>query len=354
MGWKSAGFVAVALAALTVAACGGKPSSTTSGGIPVGTASPTVAPATSFPGTTPRLVSLVPQERISLAAGPTALLPGTINLDTGVPVQLTISNSGGPCLFFIRPFLQGLVVLQGQTDVVTFTPPPAASGQGTEPPTSMGCENEVQRQGQVTFTATNPSALPSSAPLLTATPQPNERSLNVTIANNGLLPNSVTAPYNVPLNLLITNQSGPCLFHFGDTLRGLLIPTNGVAQVLFAIPSTPPILPTATATPSASATAVPPQVSPTTVGCVGDTTRTAPLSFGSAGSTGTPTAGGTATSAGTPSAGSVTPPPLSLTQQSAGTGNAAATAAVTPPGTGQSSAPGAPGGPGVGGPNTQP
>ncbi len=307
MGWKPARFVVLALAVLALAACGRRPSNiATSGGFPVGTASPTVAPATSFPSTTPRLVTIVPQQRISVAAGPTALLPGMINLDTGVRVQISISNSGGPCMFYVGPFVQGLLVQQGQTAVVTFTPPAAAPGSGTEPTQSMGCTNEVQRQGRVTLTATSASALPSSAPLVTATP-PNERSLAVTVANNSVTPNPVTAPHNVPLNVVITNQSGPCLFHLGDALRGLLIPQNGVAQVLFSIASNPPALPTATASPASSATAVPPQAGANSAGCVGDNTRTAQLNFDGAGPSSAPAAGGTAGS--TPGAGGFAPAP---------------------------------------------
>src|SRR5581483_11103248 len=144
MRWKSVGIVVVMLLALGAAGCAH--SGVTGGSIPVGTASPTVAAPALAPGTTSSLASLVPQQRISLSAGPTALLPGVISLDSGVPVQLAISNSGGPCLFSVGEFLQDLVVPQSQTDVVTFTPP-AAPGSGSEPAVGMGCQGEAQRQG---------------------------------------------------------------------------------------------------------------------------------------------------------------------------------------------------------------
>src|SRR5579875_2661844 len=211
MGRKLARLVVVVVAALGVAGCAH--SGVTGGSIPVGTASPPIAAPAQAPGPTSSLATLVPQERISLSAGPTALLPGVINLDTGVPVRLASSSSGGPCLFYVGEFLQGRLVPQSQTDVVTFTPTPAAPGSGAEPTVSMGCQGEAQRQGQVTLTATNPSTQSGAGPVASATPSPNERSLSITVTPTSVTPNPVAAVYDTPLDVVISNQSAPCLFH---------------------------------------------------------------------------------------------------------------------------------------------
>jgi hypothetical protein len=99
-----------------------------------------------------------------------------------------------------------------------------------------------------------------------------------------LQPNQVDLRAQVPLHLVITNQGGePCLFYFGDYLRGLPLGQQGSADASF----TPGPIAAGQVAPSATSSSPAPRESGSSsqlpaglsMGCLGDAQRQGRLSM---------------------------------------------------------------------------
>jgi hypothetical protein len=166
---------------------------------------------------------------------------------------------------------------QGEVDEAAFLVTSIPSRLPPSPsPATMGCDADSRRQAQFATSTNPPNQSGVEARAADATPTAGVRQIGFDLQTDSMRPREVDLPYNARVHLTVVNHGAPCLFTFGDYLRGLAVPASGSADVTLTVSNRLP----GTSTPS-------PKPS---IGCAGDSQRQGQLVIpGAAPASATPT-----------------------------------------------------------------